>query len=681
MPALVQNGIPIFTDVDGDPLEDGYIYIGEAGLNPLSNPLQAYWDAELTIPATNIRTKGGAPSNNGTPSRLYVATNYSILVRDKKSKTVYSILNSVDYYNSPSGDLISQTDTIATLREIVPVDNGFNVQVKGYYSVGDIYDIPVYYWDQSSTAVDNGGSVIKPNGIDAIDPGRWVWSNDVETVNIMWFGAYSDGVGDSSVQIQNAIDIIKPLVIPNGIFKILSGLTATHELEINCFGKLKYEGATPNTIVLDVTTSTDDLDFSKSPVLNNLVIEGNSNAESGIRMNSVYAPRIINYIARGFTDGWALTFRTIALTAGARWNEGYYVENINSNFNKGGIRFYVDGGTTSHGYGYVSGNITNAVGTSGNRSTGILVETTQLYNTILDVNLWCNGYGTAIQVGSASYPNARIYWCNFRITGEEFNTDNNSIDLTYGEIFGCKGNALLNMGTVVNPSNNRLEIYGQYQYTNYGTTTKQIAGIDTKLTPLMGAFLTDDAFTGQPEGGFGIATGSNFTSPIVWMRNFVGNRFRICGANFDSEPDTDDSLFDVDHLGNATAKTKMKTPFFSSEDQTFTATGSTTTTQAYFIRSTLDTKGTYLVTCHGTGANTSLSASGIVTFADNSQDIISPVIELIQQDFNFGSIALQTIGNIAANTFSAGNGGGFQVVVTNDNVADMTMTVTITRIG
>ena len=53
----VEFPFPRFTDVDGDPLENGYIYIGTAGLDPESNAIQAYWDEALSQPATQpIRT-------------------------------------------------------------------------------------------------------------------------------------------------------------------------------------------------------------------------------------------------------------------------------------------------------------------------------------------------------------------------------------------------------------------------------------------------------------------------------------------------------------------------------------------------------------------------------------------------------------------------------------------------
>ena len=92
----VDNGYPIFTGVDGRPLDGGYIFIGEEFLNPLSNPQPAFWDEDLTIPATNIRTKGGYAVYEGSPARIYTKFKYSILVQDRNGNTVYFQPISVD---------------------------------------------------------------------------------------------------------------------------------------------------------------------------------------------------------------------------------------------------------------------------------------------------------------------------------------------------------------------------------------------------------------------------------------------------------------------------------------------------------------------------------------------------------------------------------------------------------
>lgn len=87
----VLPSFPTFKDVDGNPLEAGFIYIGLPNLNPEVAPKQAYFDKELTIPAPQpIRTIGGYPSRNGTPSQIYVDGEFSLTVRDKNGALIYN---------------------------------------------------------------------------------------------------------------------------------------------------------------------------------------------------------------------------------------------------------------------------------------------------------------------------------------------------------------------------------------------------------------------------------------------------------------------------------------------------------------------------------------------------------------------------------------------------------------
>ena len=136
MTALSINpAFPIFTEADGQPLENGYIWIGTANLNPITNPIAVYWDAALSAPATQpIRTLGGYPSNSGTPARLYVNSDYSIQVLDRKGSVVYSapvaterygggIINAADVVYDPAGTGAVATTLQATLRRTVFVDD------------------------------------------------------------------------------------------------------------------------------------------------------------------------------------------------------------------------------------------------------------------------------------------------------------------------------------------------------------------------------------------------------------------------------------------------------------------------------------------------------------------------------------------------------------------------------
>lgn len=108
----IQSPYPIFTDIDGTPLDNGYIWLGVANLAPQTNPIVAYWDAALTIPAVQpIRTISGYPVNAGTTGRLYVNSDYSILVQNKNGSQVYSAPAATDRFSATvvSLDIITIT--------------------------------------------------------------------------------------------------------------------------------------------------------------------------------------------------------------------------------------------------------------------------------------------------------------------------------------------------------------------------------------------------------------------------------------------------------------------------------------------------------------------------------------------------------------------------------------------
>lgn len=86
-----------FVDRDGQPLEDGYVFIGLGGANPEANPITVYLDAALTTPiAQPIRTTNGYPVNGSTPIALYVnASDYSVTLKDKNGSLVVTRLSNV----------------------------------------------------------------------------------------------------------------------------------------------------------------------------------------------------------------------------------------------------------------------------------------------------------------------------------------------------------------------------------------------------------------------------------------------------------------------------------------------------------------------------------------------------------------------------------------------------------
>ena len=174
----IQPPFPIITDIDGQPLEDGYIWIGTAGLNPIGNPISVYWDAALSVPAAlPVRTRGGYPMRSGTPARLYVDSDYSLLVQNKNGSTVYSALTATERY----GNVISSAD-ISFLQA----------------------------------------------GTGAVT--RTAQAKMRETVSVKDFGAVGDGVTNDTAAIQAAINTGLDIVFPAGNYRA-SGLTQSTNLQ------------------------------------------------------------------------------------------------------------------------------------------------------------------------------------------------------------------------------------------------------------------------------------------------------------------------------------------------------------------------------------------------------------------------------------------------------------------
>lgn len=97
-----------FTDLKGDALDEGYIWIGQPNKNPQSFPVTVYLDAALTIPAAQpLRTNAGYIVRGNSPTFLYINGNYSVLVEDKKHRQVYYI---ADFLLTGNSGAVSQDD-------------------------------------------------------------------------------------------------------------------------------------------------------------------------------------------------------------------------------------------------------------------------------------------------------------------------------------------------------------------------------------------------------------------------------------------------------------------------------------------------------------------------------------------------------------------------------------------
>jgi hypothetical protein len=182
----IQPPFPIITDIDGQPLEDGYIWIGVANLPPIGNPIAVYWDAALTQPAAlPVRTRGGYPVNAGTPARLYVNSDYSIQVQNRNGSVVYSAPQATERYSDP---VISGIDS----SEVTFLQAG-------------------------------SGAVV-----------RTAQSKMRDVVSVKDFGAVGDGVADDTVAIQNAATAAqnRKLLVPDGTYKITTAISLPSNIQV-----------------------------------------------------------------------------------------------------------------------------------------------------------------------------------------------------------------------------------------------------------------------------------------------------------------------------------------------------------------------------------------------------------------------------------------------------------------
>lgn len=202
----IQVPFPVFQDRDGQPLENGYVWIGESNLNPQTNPVVAYFDAALTIPAAQpLRTLNGYISRAGTPAQVYVdGVNFSILVQDSKGSMVY---------NFPEGAGISPDAS------------------------GVIYNPP--FTGGVATTVQN---------------------KLAQTISVKDFGAVGDGVVDDTAAINNAITAV---AVSGGVVYFPAGKYLTqgdHSISLPALGKIvSFMGDGPDASILLCSTNDDVL--------------------------------------------------------------------------------------------------------------------------------------------------------------------------------------------------------------------------------------------------------------------------------------------------------------------------------------------------------------------------------------------------------------------------------------
>jgi hypothetical protein len=261
----IQVPFPVFQDRDGQPLENGYIWIGQPNLNPQTNPVVAYYDEALTIVAPQpLRTINGYISRAGTPAQVYVdGMDFSILVQDSKGTMVYNF----------------------------PEATGISAQACGV-----TYTPPFT------------GGVAYP-----------VCEKLEQTVSVIDFGADPTGATNSATAFTNAIATGKLVLVPKGTY--LRGATTTTYATDQYLGILRVGNLTTTNSSDPQVIVARDVDNSESGNGHCFSDSSNINRLGGISYNS-YDGRIT--LTGSYNYGHYAAFQAGPVFAGSGVIDDYF---------------------------------------------------------------------------------------------------------------------------------------------------------------------------------------------------------------------------------------------------------------------------------------------------------------------------------------------------------------------
>lgn len=111
----IESPLATFNDLDGSPLDAGYVYLGDANDDPETAPVAAFWDAAGTQQvAYPLRTASGFIVRNGSPASVYTSGDYSVTVRDKFGRLVVTAPTSADF--AAGAQVLALADTADTAK-------------------------------------------------------------------------------------------------------------------------------------------------------------------------------------------------------------------------------------------------------------------------------------------------------------------------------------------------------------------------------------------------------------------------------------------------------------------------------------------------------------------------------------------------------------------------------------
>ena len=242
MPSVLNEATQFTDESTSELINNGYIYIGEQNLDAKLNPITIYANRALSTVLANPQRTG---PDGRSVNKIFIPAEYSMKIEDSANvqKLNYLDLGEANEFQTP--------DSIADLRLAV-ITNGI-ASTKGYYEPGG-GGASDYYWNSTSTATDNGGTIIKAT---AVVTGRWLMIY-TSPIHAKQFGCTGDGATDDSSFFEKAIASGEEVDISGSDIELSTSITAPLGVHVSSDGTGRLSGGDRTGI--NVTTSHIELD-------------------------------------------------------------------------------------------------------------------------------------------------------------------------------------------------------------------------------------------------------------------------------------------------------------------------------------------------------------------------------------------------------------------------------------
>ena len=300
----IQVPFPVFQDRDGQPLDNGYVWIGTANLYPITSPVVAYFDEALTIIAAQpLRTINGYISNSGTPAQVFVdAVNFSILVQDSKGSMIYNFPDGTGISPNASG---IEYDPPFTGGVATTVQDKFAqyINVKDFGAVGDASN------DDTSAILAADAYAASVNRTLFFPSGVYKCTNGIEQTASEWVGTGNAKMGTFPT-VQDDKRFLRPgykNLIPGSALLFAGtgtaiGTTTGTAVEFNSFTYcLKIGSGNTASFSLDNLAIVMDMDvLTAGGVPTTVATDNRANYQVGLFCNDVTKSVISNVTVFGY---------------------------------------------------------------------------------------------------------------------------------------------------------------------------------------------------------------------------------------------------------------------------------------------------------------------------------------------------------------------------------------------